>query len=104
MRDPNPVLFLEHKNLYQLPRSPVPSGDYEIELGVADVKREGTDVTAVATSNCLQPYYTHPAAVCAPPATPCAFSLQPYTPPACNPIRLQPATARTRSRWWPRPT
>jgi len=51
VRDPNPVLFLEHKNLYQLPRSAVPSGDYEIALGVADIKRAGTDVTVVATSN-----------------------------------------------------
>ena len=51
VRDPNPVLFLEHKNLYQLPRSAVPSGDYEVALGVADVKRAGSDVTVVATSN-----------------------------------------------------
>jgi len=51
VRDPNPVIFLEHKNLYQLPRSHVPDGDYEVPLGVASILREGTDVTLVATSN-----------------------------------------------------
>ena len=50
VRDPNPVIFLEHKQLYQLPRSAVPEGEYEVPLGVAEVKRSGTDVTVVATS------------------------------------------------------
>jgi acetoin:2,6-dichlorophenolindophenol oxidoreductase subunit beta len=46
--DPNPVLFYEHHCLYDT-TGPVPDGDYKIPLGVADVKREGTDVTIVAT-------------------------------------------------------
>ena len=58
VRDPNPVVFLEHKNLYQLPKSAVPAGDYEIPLGVADVKRSGSDVTvAPSCGNAPHPRY-----------------------------------------------
>ena len=46
IRDDNPVVFLEHKVLY-FTRGPVPAGEYTIPFGVADVKREGTDVTVV---------------------------------------------------------
>ena len=47
IRDDNPVMFMEHKNLYSL-EGEVPEGEYLIPLGKADVKREGTDVTIVA--------------------------------------------------------
>jgi 2-oxoisovalerate dehydrogenase E1 component beta subunit len=47
IRDPNPVLFLEHKKAYRLQRQEVPDEDYTIPIGVADVKREGTDITVV---------------------------------------------------------
>ena len=47
IRDPNPVIFLEHKSLYNS-KGPVPEGDYLVPIGKADVKREGTDVTVVA--------------------------------------------------------
>lgn len=46
--DPNPVLFFEHRCLYDV-KGEVPEGDYTIPLGVADVKREGRDLTIVAT-------------------------------------------------------
>ncbi|HLH74016.1 MAG TPA: alpha-ketoacid dehydrogenase subunit beta, partial [Chloroflexota bacterium] len=46
IRDDNPVMFLEHKMLYAT-RGPVPEGEYTIPLGVADVKREGKDVTFI---------------------------------------------------------
>jgi pyruvate dehydrogenase E1 component beta subunit len=46
IRDNNPVIFLEHKVLY-FTRGEVPEGEYTIPFGVADVKREGTDVTVV---------------------------------------------------------
>ena len=46
IRDDNPVIFLEHKVLY-FTKGEVPEGDYTIPFGVADVKREGTDVTVV---------------------------------------------------------
>ncbi|MFH1135914.1 MAG: alpha-ketoacid dehydrogenase subunit beta [Pseudomonadota bacterium] len=49
IRDDNPVVFLEHKILYGL-EGEVPAGEYLIPLGRADVKREGADVTVVATA------------------------------------------------------
>ena len=49
IRDDNPVVFLEHKMLYAL-EADVPGGDYTIPFGKADVKREGQDVTVVATA------------------------------------------------------
>jgi pyruvate dehydrogenase E1 component beta subunit len=46
IRDDNPVMFLEHKMLYAT-KGLVPSDEYVIPLGSADVKREGKDVTFV---------------------------------------------------------
>jgi len=50
VREDNPVIILEHKGLI-LSKStyPVPDGEYTIPLGEADIKREGKDVTVVAT-------------------------------------------------------
>lgn len=45
----DPVMFIEHKLLYNT-EGPVPEKEYTISFGVADVKREGTDCTVVATS------------------------------------------------------
>ncbi len=47
IRSDNPVIFLEHKGLYGL-RGEVPDGDHLVPIGVADIKREGADVTVVA--------------------------------------------------------
>jgi len=47
IRDDNPVIFFEHKALY-FEGGELPVGEYTIPLGVADVKRPGTDVTIVA--------------------------------------------------------
>ena len=49
IRDNNPVVFLEQKLLYLSGTGPVPEELYAIPLGKADIKREGTDVTVVAT-------------------------------------------------------
>lgn len=49
IKDDDPVVFIEHKALYGI-TGPVPKEPYEIPLGVADVKREGSDVTVVATA------------------------------------------------------
>ena len=49
IRDDNPVMFIEHKMLYGV-TGPVPEEEYIIPLGVADVKREGKDVTVVTYS------------------------------------------------------
>ena len=53
IRDPDPVLFIEHKLLY-LEKGPTPKKEYLIPIGVAEVKREGTDITVVATSSMVQ--------------------------------------------------
>ena len=50
IRDDNPVVFLEHKILYAM-EGEVPEGAYTIPFGQADIKREGSDVTVVATAN-----------------------------------------------------
>jgi 2-oxoisovalerate dehydrogenase E1 component beta subunit len=48
IRDPNPVLFLEHKRTYRLIKEEVPDNGYEVPLGKARVHREGTDITLIA--------------------------------------------------------
>lgn len=48
IRDNDPVVFLEHMKLYRSFREEVPEEEYTIELGKADVKREGKDVTLIA--------------------------------------------------------
>jgi 2-oxoisovalerate dehydrogenase E1 component beta subunit len=48
IRDPNPVLFLEHKRTYRLIKEDVPEEDYSVPLGKARVHREGTDLTVVS--------------------------------------------------------
>jgi pyruvate dehydrogenase E1 component beta subunit len=49
IRDDNPVMFIEHKGLYNM-KQEIPDGEYLVPIGVADVKRVGRDVTVVATS------------------------------------------------------
>jgi pyruvate dehydrogenase E1 component beta subunit len=53
IRDDNPVAIFEDKMLFQT-KGPVPSEEYLIPLGVADIKRTGEDVTIVATSSMVQ--------------------------------------------------
>jgi len=53
IRDDNPVVYIEHKQLFGLPGD-VPDGDYVVPLGKADIKREGSDVTIIAWSWMLQ--------------------------------------------------
>jgi pyruvate dehydrogenase E1 component beta subunit len=53
IRDNNPVVFFYHKQLLGL-RGEVPEGEHTVPFGVADVKREGKDVTVVATSAMVQ--------------------------------------------------
>ena len=48
IRDNDPVIFLEHMKLYRSFRDEVPEESYTIEIGKADVKREGKDVTLIA--------------------------------------------------------
>jgi acetoin:2,6-dichlorophenolindophenol oxidoreductase subunit beta len=53
IRDDNPVVFMEDKMMFKV-KGPVPVEDYTIPLGVADIKREGEDITIVATSSMVQ--------------------------------------------------
>lgn len=47
VRDDDPVIFLEHKRTYRLVRGEVPTEEYTLPLGKADVKLEGSDVTVI---------------------------------------------------------
>ena len=47
IRDDDPVMFFEHKRAYRLIKGEVPEDDYTIEIGKADVKREGEDLTVI---------------------------------------------------------
>ena len=53
IRDANPVCFIEHKLLYKS-KGEVPDGEYTIPLGVADIKRPGTDITVVTSEIMVQ--------------------------------------------------
>ena len=48
IRDNDPVVFLEHKKTYRLVRGEVPEEEYTLPMGVADIKRPGSDVTIVS--------------------------------------------------------
>ena len=54
VRDDNPVVIFEHKISYRKVKGPVPEEEYVIPLGVADVKRQGRDITIIATSSMVQ--------------------------------------------------
>lgn len=49
IREDNPVMFIDHKLLFPK-KGPVPEEEYTIPFGQADVKKQGDDVTVVATS------------------------------------------------------
>src|SRR5256712_958327 len=53
IRDENPVVFFEDKMMYKL-KGPVPTAEYTIPLGAADIKRAGDDITLVPTSRMVQ--------------------------------------------------
>ena len=45
IRDPDPVIYFEHKSLYRQAKGEVPDGDYTVPIGPAVVRREGRDLT-----------------------------------------------------------
>jgi 2-oxoisovalerate dehydrogenase E1 component beta subunit len=47
IRDPDPVLFLEHKKTYRAVKGDVPDGSFEVPIGLADVKRSGDDLSVI---------------------------------------------------------
>jgi pyruvate dehydrogenase E1 component beta subunit len=54
IRDDNPVIFFEDKISYTKVKGPVPTEEYTVPFGVADIKREGRDITLVGTSSMVQ--------------------------------------------------
>lgn len=53
IRDNNPVVIFEDKLMYQ-DKAPVPEDEFLIPFGVANIKREGSDITLIATSSMVQ--------------------------------------------------
>ena len=56
IRDNDPVIFMESEQMYG-DKGEVPEGEYAIPLGVADIKREGTDVTIVSFGKIIKEAY-----------------------------------------------
>jgi pyruvate/2-oxoglutarate/acetoin dehydrogenase E1 component len=54
IRDENPVIFFEDKMMHHKLKGTVPTEEYTIPLGMADIKRVGTDITLVGTSSMVQ--------------------------------------------------
>ena len=54
VRDDDPVVFFEHKYLYRSLKGPVPEEDHLVPIGKGDVKREGKDITIIATAAMVQ--------------------------------------------------
>src|ERR1700728_4854353 len=54
IRDDNPVIFFEDKMMHHKLKGPVPTGEFTIPFGLADIKRVGEDITLVATSSMVQ--------------------------------------------------
>ena len=55
IRDPDPVIFFEHKRLYRTAKGEVPEGDYTVPIGPAAVRREGRDLTIFTYGALTQP-------------------------------------------------
>jgi 2-oxoisovalerate dehydrogenase E1 component beta subunit len=55
IRDDNPVIYFEHKYLYRRAKGPVPEGDEIVPIGVAAIRRPGTDSTIVTYGAMVQP-------------------------------------------------
>ncbi|HEV8253474.1 MAG TPA: alpha-ketoacid dehydrogenase subunit beta [Vicinamibacteria bacterium] len=47
IRDPDPVIYLEHKFLYRRLKEEVPAGDFTVPIGKASLAREGRDVSII---------------------------------------------------------
>ncbi|AUX18875.1 pyruvate dehydrogenase complex E1 component subunit beta [Flavobacterium columnare] len=58
IRDNDPVIFMESEQMYGSDKGEVPEGEYTIPIGVADIKREGTDVTIVSFGKIIKEAYT----------------------------------------------
>ena len=52
IRNNNPVCYLEHELIYNMEQE-IPTEEYLVPIGVADIKREGTDCTILAVNRCV---------------------------------------------------
>jgi 2-oxoisovalerate dehydrogenase E1 component beta subunit len=55
IRDPNPVVYFEHKYLYRRAKGAVPEGDEIVPIGVAATRREGDDITLLTYGAMVTP-------------------------------------------------
>jgi 2-oxoisovalerate dehydrogenase E1 component beta subunit len=55
IRDDNPVVYFEHKYLYRRGKGPVPEGDETVPLGVANIRRPGSDITLLTYAAMVMP-------------------------------------------------
>jgi len=53
IRDPDPVLFFEHKFLYRRIKEDLPEGDWVVPIGKAAVRREGHDLSVITFGACV---------------------------------------------------
>ncbi|HZP58415.1 MAG TPA: alpha-ketoacid dehydrogenase subunit beta [Dehalococcoidia bacterium] len=58
VRDPDPVIYFEHKKAYRMLKDDLPADDYVVPIGPAELRREGDDVTVISyglmAHECLQ--------------------------------------------------
>src|SRR5271155_1345495 len=54
IRDNDPVIFLEHKRLYRSLKEDLPEGDFSVPIGVADVRKEGRDLSIITYGGTVQ--------------------------------------------------
>jgi 2-oxoisovalerate dehydrogenase E1 component beta subunit len=57
IRDPDPVIYFEHKYLYRRIKGKVPDEDFTVPIGKAEVKREGTDVSVITYGAMVHPAF-----------------------------------------------
>jgi pyruvate/2-oxoglutarate/acetoin dehydrogenase E1 component len=55
IRDDNPVVYFEHKYLYRRAKGPVPEGDEIVPIGVANIRRPGSDITLLTYAAMVTP-------------------------------------------------
>ncbi|MGO9449886.1 MAG: alpha-ketoacid dehydrogenase subunit beta [Candidatus Binataceae bacterium] len=53
IRDNNPVIYFEHKRLYRSIKEDLPEGDFTVPIGVAEVRKEGTDLSLITYGGTL---------------------------------------------------
>jgi 2-oxoisovalerate dehydrogenase E1 component beta subunit len=53
IRDNNPVIYFEHKRLYRSIKEDLPEGDFTVPIGVAELRKEGTDLSLITYGGTL---------------------------------------------------